>query len=568
MRGFLSGVIWGGVVSAIGVVVFSLLTPLAPRPEVGSTAPATADIQVNEAPDIDVAVTETPDADLVDAAPAAPEAVSDEADQLTAMETADTTSAEQPDVSESMATMSEPEQPPETAQVQVDGDAPVSVPAAAEPPKVPDVVPSAGVAQDDPDRPEVPTLNETLTEFGKQADAPGAAPEIAAKTDPTRDETDSVAPVVSAPATESLPVASTEPAQEPVAEEPAVTETPKEAETEMAGTPDISDAPAASDQVADEDTSAPEAEPVVIARVAPEAEAEDPEAEPAQSFQPPQISALPEGDTDDETTDVLRPQIGKRVVPLTERDKPGQITAVAPVEPVKAAEGGDGVEPLKRYAVPFENPENRPLMSILLIDDKDAIGVEALRDFPYPLTFAVDPNAPDAAEKMARHRESGFEVVALIDLPENATAQDAEVALAASFEALPETVGMLEGTGTGIQGNRTLSDQVTAFAGSTGRGLITQGNGLNTVQKLAVREGVRAAPIFRDFDGAEQSPSVMRRFLDQAAFRAGQEGAVIMMGRVRPDTVSALLLWGLQDRAARVALAPVSAVLEKSVAGN
>jgi len=30
---------------------------------------------------------------------------------------------------------------------------------------------------------------------------------------------------------------------------------------------------------------------------------------------------------------------------------------------------------------------------------------------------------------------------------------------------------------------------------------------------------------------------------------------------LRADTVSALLLWGLQDRANRVALAPVSAVL-------
>jgi polysaccharide deacetylase 2 family uncharacterized protein YibQ len=67
--------------------------------------------------------------------------------------------------------------------------------------------------------------------------------------------------------------------------------------------------------------------------------------------------------------------------------------------------------------------------------------------------------------------------------------------------------------------------------------------------------------VFRDFDGAGQTPTVMRRFLDQAAFRAGQEGAVIMLGRVQPDTISALLLWGLQDRASRVALAPVSASL-------
>jgi hypothetical protein len=34
-----------------------------------------------------------------------------------------------------------------------------------------------------------------------------------------------------------------------------------------------------------------------------------------------------------------------------------------------------------------------------------------------------------------------------------------------------------------------------------------------------------------------------------------------MLGRLRPDTVSALLLWGLQDRASDVALVPISAVL-------
>jgi len=37
------------------------------------------------------------------------------------------------------------------------------------------------------------------------------------------------------------------------------------------------------------------------------------------------------------------------------------------------------------------------------------------------------------------------------------------------------------------------------------------------------------------------------------------------VGRVRPGTISALLLWGLQDRASRVALAPVSASLNTEV---
>ena len=60
----------------------------------------------------------------------------------------------------------------------------------------------------------------------------------------------------------------------------------------------------------------------------------------------------------------------------------------------------------------------------------------------------------------------------------------------------------------------------------------------------------------------------MRRFLDQAAFKARQEGAVVMMGRLRADTVSALLLWGLQDRATSVAMVPISVVLRESLADD
>jgi polysaccharide deacetylase 2 family uncharacterized protein YibQ len=87
-------------------------------------------------------------------------------------------------------------------------------------------------------------------------------------------------------------------------------------------------------------------------------------------------------------------------------------------------------------------------------------------------------------------------------------------------------------------------------------------NGLNTAQKLIAREGVPSVTLFRDIDGQGQNAGAVRRFLDQGAMRAGQQDeGVIMLGRVRPDTISALLLWGLQDRAASVALAPVSAVL-------
>ncbi|XDA99531.1 divergent polysaccharide deacetylase family protein [Sulfitobacter sp. LCG007] len=226
----------------------------------------------------------------------------------------------------------------------------------------------------------------------------------------------------------------------------------------------------------------------------------------------------------------------------------------------------DGLLPLRQFREPFDNPEAKPLMSIVLMDDgtaatDDRIGVEALGSFPYPVSFAVDATLPDAEARMRAYRERGFEVLAMLDLPENATARDAEVSVAAALATVPEAVALLEGPGVGFQSDRAASDQVTAILRDSGQGLVTQNRGLNTAQKLAVKQGVPAVSVFRDFDSAGQTPVVIRRFLDQAAFRAGQEGAVVMLGRLRPDTISALLLWGLQDRAEKVALAPISAVL-------
>lgn len=270
----------------------------------------------------------------------------------------------------------------------------------------------------------------------------------------------------------------------------------------------------------------------------------------------PRIAALPQiGGEQEESASSI---VGKRILPLTERDD-------EPVAEQAISEQPSAEKPIERFAAKFENPESKPLMSIILIDDEGAFGAEALQDFPYPISFAVNPSDPDAAEKMARHRAAGFEVLALADLPEAASAQDAEVSLSVWLDTLPETVGILEGVNSGIQGNRKLADQVAAIAAGTGRGLITQDNGLNTVQKLAVRNGIPSSVVFRDIDGARQDPRIMRRFLDQAAFRAGQEGTVVMLGRVRPETISALLLWGLEDRGSRVAMAPISAVLMKQV---
>lgn len=357
-----------------------------------------------------------------------------------------------------------------------------------------------------------------------------------------------------APGSEDAVVAATEPAPAPEETTDDVTE-----ETAEVDSPDV----------------APEDDSSVIAGLPSQSALEVPDIGPApQATTLPVIGAapvLPEGNVeetpegtqndqaeqDDLATETeqaaLAPQIGTRVVPLTERD-----------DPQNAAELGEtsGERPFVTHAEPFENLEGKPLMSIVLIEDIGSVGVEALAEFPYPLSFAINPQDPQAQEKMAARRAAGFEVLMLADLPREATPQDAETALEVWRRQLPEAVAILEGVESGVQGNRPLADQVAAVAGSVGYGLVTQNSGLNTVQKLALRDGVPAGVVFRDFDGAGQDPRAIRRFLDQAAFRAGQEGAVIMLGRLQADTISALLTWGLQDRAGRVALAPVSASLE------
>ncbi len=306
------------------------------------------------------------------------------------------------------------------------------------------------------------------------------------------------------------------------------------------------------------------------------AEADGPDAQTeAQTAEPdtqvalaPKPRVLPAPDSQGVTIGTpVRPQIGTPANTLVAPDTPAP--DAAPEDAPETAEATDtaaDARPVTRFAQPFENPDDKPLMSIVLMDtgvdlEAEGIGLPALSSFPYPVSFAVDVALADAAERMERYRAEGFEVLAMVDLPTGAQPSDAEVSLSVAMGALPQIVGVLEGTGEGLQANREVADQVTGILRDSGHGLVTQSRGLNSMPTLARREGVPAAPVFRDFDSAGQDARVIRRFLDQAAFRADQEGGVIMLGRLRPETIEALLVWGLADRAGSVALAPVSALL-------
>ncbi len=518
MRGFLGGVAIGAVVSGMGAALVSLAVPMPRTVDVPQAIAAPVEASVGEAAEEGAASLR--DADLVEVPPVVPAPVERGDDLAIPSERA---AVERPSV----------------------GDAPLELR------ELESTV--AEIALPEGDTPPQPnTLN--------LPDVPGAeaAPEV--ETTPAEEPVEEVAALA--------PEAAIEPVSEPVAEP-------------VQGTENLVEQPA--------DVPEPSVDASVETSVEPSVEPQDPPAIGSVSFPKvailaPEISAPSSAGLPNVTLpQVVRPAPSPRE-PGAAEEKTAQVTEDPSAEPTlrprvgtpatalvtqgsaeAAVEGAPERSPFERNSEEFILIDSRPLMSIVLLDEPDSLGAEALAEFPYPLSFAIRADDPDAKSKAAARRAAGFEVLMLVDLAREATPKDAEMSMEVWLPKMPEAVGLLEGVDSGFQGTRALADQVAALAESKGLGLVTQANGFNTVQKLAARDGVPAGVVFRDFDGAGQDPRAIRRFLDQAAFRANQEGAVIMLGRLQPDTISALLLWGLQDRASRVQLAPVSASLSTAI---
>jgi len=221
----------------------------------------------------------------------------------------------------------------------------------------------------------------------------------------------------------------------------------------------------------------------------------------------------------------------------------------------------DAVPPadaLTRNSVTFDNPEGRPIVSVVLLDD----GAQSAVELPFPVSVALDGAAADAAERAAGYRAAGVEVLIRPQIPAGAVASDVAVALADTFRRIPDAVALLDSPEGTLQANREILGQVLAEVSETGHALLAFSRGLNTAMQVAAREGVIAGLVFRDIDGAGQDLRAIKRFLDQAAFRARQEDAVILIGRNQPDTIAALTEWAQGNRAGSIALAPVSAALK------
>lgn len=329
---------------------------------------------------------------------------------------------------------------------------------------------------------------------------------------------------------------------------------------------------------------------------------------------PPDPEALPDdrpaaetaprdaGRDDDEDEEAAAPRgagkAGPRVLPLPSAedatvpgDAPAGLTPVAPLPTLGTAPEEDGAaaeDPsdeapatvpgdraaapaplgaLARNAVAFDPPPGAPLLSLVLVD-VGAAGLDrrALLTFPFPVTFAIDPAMPGAAEAAADFHRAGYEVVLLASGLSDLPPAEAAARLNRALGLIGTGIAVLDPGKDGVQSkgfqdDRVLTDAVLGVLAETGHGIVTRDEGLNAAARAADRVGVPKATVFQTLDAEGQNTETMRRMLDLAVFEARQTGQAVLVGHSRPETVTALFSWALQSGPGEVALAPLSAVL-------
>lgn len=498
LRRFVSGLVWGGVVAGLGLAVVS---QVAPRPVAPSLDAASGTDVVAVAPAA-APVAKSAAAPAVTEVPAVEAAPADPKAQETAQSPAP------------IAQTAAPEAP-----------APATAPADTAPQAVAEAMAATPAAKPDAAVPQ-PTPPEAapapvLEPAPAQVAADSAAPAALAAADAANDSaTDSGLAV--APKADAAPAVGAAPAAIATSDEPLLTPAPQ--------APAIRKADPAPPIVASvEDPPrllTPDSDPGLPGKVA----VALPDAQPKSSGLP-QIGAAPTDATADQ--------------PLPE-------TTVI-----------DDLPPIAAFARPFENTEAKPLFAILLVDDGSAtLDRATLAALPFPVTFVVDPQAPNAAEAAATYRAGLQEVVmSATGLPDGSEPADIERSFEANATILPETVAVIDTGPEGRLEDRAVAAAVVPILQDQGRGLITYDVGLNAAGQAARRAALPTVALFRVLDAEGENQLTIRRYLDRAAFKAAQEGKVVVIGSTRPETVAAILEWTVEGRAASVALAPVTAVL-------
>ena len=505
LKGLLSGVIWGAIVSVLVVVGASLNAPL-PGPRTGTIEIPAAGEFGTIAPEIPLVVPATEpepnlpdpnrtpleDPEPIDAVEVAPEGV-------------------------------EPERVDPDAAISETGDPETSDPEGVEPdagaPEAATPEESASSPVDDPVEPEAPETSDIQ-------EAP--APEPGEPETPESEVSETTDPEDSNP-TES-------------------------AVTEEATGPD----PAAPQVEGESPETGREPEPVeTAAEPGPETPDEvtvEP-AEPVETLEPiepevTEVTEAPEGDP----AEVATPE-----APTPELAPSG----AAEEAPTLNAAIGFGGGALLRNALDISVDTSLPLFSIIVIDRSGSgLPLSEVATYPAPLTVALDPTQPGAITASEGYKATGHEVLILANsLPPDAAPLAAAAALTQLLNQMPAAVGVLLPPGSPFVRDASRASELTAILAQSGHGLVSLPQGLDALGRAAAAADVPDAEVFRVLDSQEEGVPLMTRYLDRAAFQAARDGSVVVLGIVQPNTMEALNQWLQGRRAATVAVAPISKLM-------
>ncbi|MFN4201892.1 MAG: divergent polysaccharide deacetylase family protein [Tabrizicola sp.] len=597
---FLLGMMSGGLLVAGGLVVGSVVAPLhrlttpsaATDTPILTAEPATADAGAPSGPDT---------AETVPPEPVpAPETATPGGTGSGAVATGNTAEAANetlpappaPDLALAATGPTGPEAPDANltgvAEPAVPAATEISAPQTAASPDRPAETLADAAATPDVAPPAPPAAAEAeatlLADAGTEAAEPGSAPraetapadgsvaearppEAASVTDPAPAPSADVQPEPEAPAD-----ASPEPA--PAAGEPAEPQAAPVDESASEPSPEPALPPEAPDEAAPEtdrpetgtgNAPAQDALPETRADIpAPERPGVQPDTMPGTPEAPDAADGKGNGSTFQPAPRLVRRGEGMIIGRGTAEATPDPASEPATDPAAALAAVPEDPRPIARFAATFENPDAKPPLAIVLVDDGaadlDRAGLAAL---PFPVSFALDPLDPATPERAAIYRAAGREVVMLITgIAKGAQASDVEVAFQSMEQGLPEAVAVMDLAEPTFQSNRGLAGAVVPILKAGGRGLLTRDVGLNAADQLARREDVEASVVFRDLDTAGGDRTALRRLMDRAVFKAGQDGRVTVVGTASRDLAAALLEWTVEGKAATVALAPVTAVLK------
>ncbi|MBO6791330.1 MAG: divergent polysaccharide deacetylase family protein [Dinoroseobacter sp.] len=511
LKGLLSGVIWGAIISVFIVVGASLNAPL-PGPRTG-----TVDIPASGA--------------FGTLAPETPLVVP--------------------------ATEPEPDLP-DPNRTQLEDPAPLDIT---------EVAPEGVVPEDEAPVPE--TIEPESAEIPVEPETPEASDPINTEPPATEqvatDATEAVTPEAETPAT------ATPDTEAPETEAPEI-EAPETQEPETRA-PDVSDAvdPDDEDIIEPELTEDPvDTEPVdtdieaptldEIPETSAEAEASDASEEPAQETPvevPTEITEPTEGQLDE------APEADPVEATPTEDTQPQDVPEIAPQSPTLNAAIGFGGGALRRNALDIPVDTSLPLFSIIVIDRSGSgLPLSEVAAYPAPLTVALDPTQPGAIEASEGYAASGHEVLILANsLPSDAAPLAAAAALTQLLNQMPTAVGVLLPPGSPFVRDATRASELTAILAQSGHGLVSLPQGLDALGRAAAVADVPDAEVFRVLDSQDEGVPLMTRYMDRAAFQAARDGSVVVLGIVQQKTMDALNQWLEGRRAATVAVAPISKVM-------